>query len=1193
MTVERVPGGPLPGLPPTADLPAIEHEMLSRWNRDRTFAASLARTEGAPPWTFYEGPPTANGMPGVHHVEARVFKDLFPRFKTMQGFHVLRKAGWDCHGLPVEVAVEKELGLSGKKDIEAYGVAEFNKRCRESVLRHVDAFAAMTTRMGYWIDLSTAYRTMDPAYVESVWWALRTIYDKGLLVRDFRISPYCPRCGTPLSDHEMGQPDVYKDVTDPSVTVRFPVTSAPPGASRHLLGADLLGWTTTPWTLVSNTAIAVHPDVSYVIARKSGDGDRVVVAEALYARVLGAGWHVLATLPGSALLGTEYQPPFGMIEIPGAHRVVSGTFVTTEDGTGLVHLAPAFGADDLAVVRAHGLPVVNPVRADGHFAEDLPLVGGLFFKDADQPLTADLAERGLLFAAAPHVHSYPHCWRCGTTLLYYALPSWYVKTTAVKELLLAENEKTNWQPPTIKHGRYGEWLRNNVDWALSRTRYWGTPLPIWECADEHVTCVGSLAELSSLAGLDLTGLDPHRPQVDEVTFPCPACGQRASRVPEVIDVWFDSGSMPFAQWGAPLRNAAQFAAGYPAQFICEAIDQTRGWFYSLMAVGTLAFGRSAYENVVCLGLVMDEQGRKMSKHVGNVVEPMGLMDAHGADAVRWFFAASGSPWGQRRIGPGVLAEIVRKVLLTYWNVASFLVLYANASGGEHGGGGPAWTPEHAATAPEPAERPLLDRWLLSQVHSCVRDVTASLEEFEVAAAGRRLAALIDDMSNWYVRRSRRRFWAGAGTGGTEGTGTGDSAAAFATLYFALVTLTKLMAPVTPFLTDYLWGVLRPPGEPPSVHLASWPDYDAGLLDPALSEQMALVRRLVELGRSARAAAGVRTRQPLPVALAGAAGFAALPAELRGLIAEELNVRAVAPLDAAGREPGGRELVSYTVKPDFRALGKRFGAATAAVATAVRDADPAALAHAVAGGGTTELAVPSLGTVSLSAADLIVTQMPLAGWGVATADGETIALDLAVSEELRAEGYAREVVRLIQEARKSAGLDVSDRIRLVWASSDAGLADVIQSRAGLIAGEVLAVEFSAGEVPAGKVGAGSVPVGSVPAGSVPAGSVPASGADWHEHADTDLGLRFWLAVARPGEGHVPGLRVLGLAGRARGAAGVFGFRDGYLLHVVLGHEADEDAVGVVVARDAGDDHEELGAAWPARARGSVVRWLVSR
>jgi isoleucyl-tRNA synthetase len=1091
---ERTGDGPLPALPAQPDLPAIEHEMLARWRRERTFEASLGLTQGGPRWTFYEGPPTANGMPGVHHIEARVFKDLFPRFKTMQGFHVTRKAGWDCHGLPVEVAVEKELGLSGKKDIEAYGVAEFNQRCRESVLRHVDAFSALTARMGYWIDLSTAYRTMDADYVQSVWWALKTIYDQGLLVRDFRISPYCPRCGTPLSDHEMGQPDVYRDVADPSVTVRFTVTRVPDGANAHLTGADLLVWTTTPWTLVSNTAIAVHPEVEYVIARKSGDGDRVVVAEALWTRVLGLGWHVLATLRGSELLGASYAPPFGILAIPGAHRVVSGTFVTTDDGTGLVHLAPAFGADDLAAIRASGLPVVNPVRPDGHFEDGLPLVGGLFFKDADGPLIADLAERGLLFHSAAHVHSYPHCWRCGTALLYYALPSWYVRTTAVKDQLLAENEKTTWQPPAIKHGRYGEWLRNNVDWALSRTRYWGTPLPLWECPSSHVTCVGSLAELGGLAGQDLSGLDPHRPFVDEVTFPCPECGEPAARVPEVIDAWFDSGSMPFAQWGAPRRDLAVFESAYPAQFICEAIDQTRGWFYSLMAVGTLVFGRSAYENVVCLGLITDEQGRKMSKHLGNVMEPIGLMDAHGADAVRWFFAVSGSPWGQRRIGPAVLGEIVRKVLLTYWNTASFLVLYANAAGA--GGGarpgaagpgssGTAWTPEAAALAPAPGMRPLLDRWLLSEVHACVRDVTSCLEAFDSAAAGRRLAGLIDDLSNWYVRRSRRRFWAGPWA-------SPDGAAAFATLHEALIAVTTMLAPVTPFLSDYLWGVLRPADAPASVHLAAWPSCDEALIDEALSAQMALARRLVELGRSARAAASVRTRQPLARALAGAAGFAALPDELRELIADELNVHTVDSLDAAGRE-----LVSYTVKPEFRSLGRRFGSSTQAVAAAIRAVDPATLAHATAAAdGSVTMQVPSLGAVTLTAADLVVTQTPLADWGVASLGGETVALDLALTGELRAEGHAREVVRLIQEARKSSGLDVSDRVAVRWSAPDEELAATLAAHSALIAGEVLAVSFGSGD----------------PAGAPADGPTGATG-PWQEYADAGLGLRFWLAVAR--------------------------------------------------------------------------------
>jgi isoleucyl-tRNA synthetase len=1053
-------------LPAQVDLPALEREVLARWQDAGIFERSLKQTEGGPAWIFYEGPPTANGTPGVHHVEARTFKDLFPRFKTMQGFHVPRQAGWDCHGLPVEVAVEKELGFTGKRDIEAYGIAEFNARCRESVLRYVDAWLGMSRRMGYWADTEHAYRTMDPSYVESVWWSLKVIFDAGLLVCDFRISPYCPRCGTPLSDAELGQPDVYQTVSDPAITVRFRLLTLPDGAPPELAGADLLVWTTTPWTLVSNTAVAVHPDATYVVARHPEDGDRVVVAADLAEAVLGDGWRVTAAFPGIALVGARYRRPFGIIEIPDAHIVVPGSFVTTDDGTGLVHLAPAFGADDMDASRAHGLPVVNPIRPDGHFEDGVPMVGGLFFKDADRRLIDDLDDRGLLFAFGRHEHSYPHCWRCGTALIYYAVPSWFVKTTARKDQLLEQNERTNWYPATVKHGRYGEWLRNNVDWALSRTRYWGTPLPLWECGESHVTAVGSLAELSDLAGRDLTGLDPHRPFVDAVTFACPECGELARRVPEVIDVWYDSGAMPFAQHGAPLRGLAEFEAAYPAQFICEALDQTRGWFYSLMAVGTLVLGRSSYENVVCVGLLVDETGRKMSKHLGNVLEPIPLMDAHGADALRWFFAASGSPWGARRVGHDLLTEIVRKVLLTYWNTASFLVLYANAGG---------WAAEAGlASAPGVADRPLLDRWVLSELHTVVRDVTASLESFDTAAAGRRLGAFIDDLSNWYVRRSRRRFW--------DGPAAPEGAAAFATLHQCVTVLTLLMAPFTPFVTDYVWGVLRRSGAPESVHLASWPTFDASLIDPVLSSRMALVRRLVELGRSARSAASVRMRQPLRRALIGAPGFERLPAELRAEIAAELNVAVLEVLGGSG--PGASaavELVDYQVKPNFRVLGRRFGARTPAVAAAIAATPAAQIATAVLSGGT--VTVRSGGeAVLVGADDVIVTQTPRAGWAVASGAGETVAIDITISAELAREGIAREVIRLVQEARKNDGLDVSDRIRLRWSSADPEVTAALAEHAGRIAGEVLAVDYGAGAPPAAGFGV---------------------------HVDADLDLTFWL------------------------------------------------------------------------------------
>jgi isoleucyl-tRNA synthetase len=942
--------------------------------------------------------------------------------------------------------------------------------------------------MGYWIDMSRAYWTMSPSYVESVWWSLKEIFNKGLLVQDYRISPYCPRCGTPLSDHELGQPDVYQTVADPSVTVRFPLVTLPDGAPAELAGADLLVWTTTPWTLVSNTAVAVHPDETYVVARNAREGGRVVVAEELMPRVLGDGWDVVATFPGSVLAGATYRQPFGLIDVPDAHIVVTAAFVTTEDGTGLVHMAPAFGADDMETGRAHGLPVVNPIRPDGRFDESVPLVGGMFFKDADAVLVADLTERGILFRTEKYEHSYPHCWRCGTPLLYYALPSWYIRTTQVKDQLLAENERTNWQPPTIKHGRYGEWLRNNVDWALSRTRYWGTPLPLWTCADDHVTCVGSLAELSELAGRDVSALDPHRPQVDDVRISCPECGEPARRVPDVIDAWYDSGSMPFAQHGAPWRNEESFERSYPAQFICEAIDQTRGWFYSLMAVGTLVFGRSSYENVICLGLILDEQGVKMSKHLGNVIEPIPLMDSHSADALRWFFTSAGSPWSARRLGHGVLDEIVRKVLLTYWNTVSFFVLYANATAAA---GGADWR----QTAPPPSDRPLIDRWILSELHALAAGVTAGLEAFDTSDAGRRLAAFIDDLSNWYVRRSRRRFW--------EGPGTPEGAAAFATLNECLRVLAQLMAPFTPFVTDYIWGVLSVPGEPDSVHLTSWPDADPTLIDQQLSQNMTLARRLGELGRSARASATVRTRQPLARGLVSAPGFAALPAELVDLIAEELNVREIGPL--AGE---GDDLVDYTVKPSFRALGRRFGKATPAVAAAISAADPAWLAGEMHSFSTAPIDVDGE-TVMLQPDDVIITQTPRSGWAVAADAGETVALEVTITPELRREGLAREVVRLVQDERKNAGLDVSDRIALWWETPDPELAAALTEHGALIAGEVLAVEYVQGRPEGAAARAGTA--GADTAGAGTAGADTA-GAGLREHSDAELGLTFWLRRA---------------------------------------------------------------------------------
>ncbi len=1024
--------GPFAALPPQVDLPAMEQRILQRWEEGKVFDRSMENTAASPRWVFYEGPPTANGRPGTHHIEARAFKDVFPRFKTMQGFSVPRRAGWDCHGLPVEIAVEQELGFAGKPDIERYGIAEFNARCRESVERHVDAFSDLTRRMGYWVDMSTAYWTMNPAYIESVWWSLKQIFEKGLLVEDHRVAPYCPRCGTGLSDHEVAQG--YETLTDPSVYVRLPVTSGE-WAGR----ADLLIWTTTPWTLPSNTAVAVHPDVTYVVARTSGEGPAAgtfVVAEPLLAAVLGEDAEVLARTTGRDWEFVHYQRPFELVAFPpadlpeeGSHFVVLADYVTTDDGTGLVHQSPAFGAEDLAVCRRYGLPVVNPIDPSGHFLPEVPLVGGHFFKAADAALVQDLEDRGVLYRELRYEHSYPHCWRCHTPLMYYAQPSWYIRTSAIKDQLLAENEKTNWYPESIKTGRYGDWLNNNVDWALSRDRYWGTPLPIWrnDADPTRLVAVGSLAELSELTGRDLSDLDPHRPFIDDVTFTLPGEEGTFRRVRQVIDAWYDSGSMPFAQWGAPHRNQAEFQASYPAQFIAEAIDQTRGWFYTLMAIGTLVFGRSSYENVLVLGHILAEDGRKMSKHLGNILEPIPLMDRHGADAVRWFMLAGGSPWSARRVGHETLSEVVRKVLLTYWNTASFFTLYASANG---------WDPA-ASPSPPGAERPLLDRWALAELAAVTDGVTAALEDFDTQGAGRLIAEFVDDLSNWYVRRSRRRFWDG-------------DPAALATLHEVLDGLTRLMAPFTPFVTEEVWTRAVLPGlrtdAPDSVHLASWPVADAGARDEALLAQVDLVRRLVELGRSARTKASVRTRQPLARAVVAAPGWSALPRDLVAEVSEELNVAELDEMSAVG------ELVDVSLKVDFRAVGRRLGKQVQAVAKAVAAADAAELTAAYRA-GTASVQVDGA-TVPLEDGDLIVTETPRQGWTVASGSGLTVALDLTLTPELERAGLVRELVRLVQEARKTSGLEVSDRIQLWW-TADGAIARAITEHGEQVAGEVLA------------------------------------------------------------------------------------------------------------------------------------------
>jgi isoleucyl-tRNA synthetase len=1013
---------PFRAIPAAIDLPAMEHSILDFWHENEIFQKSMQSRANGTPWTFYEGPPTANGMPGTHHIEARVFKDVFPRYQTMKGKYVTRKAGWDCHGLPVEIAVEKELGFTGKGDIEKFGIAPFNDKCRESVTRHVDAFTTMTERMGFWVDFDQAYWTMAPEYVESVWWSLKEIWKKGLLVQDHRVAPYCPRCGTGLSDHELSQG--YETVIDPSVFVRFPATSG----ELADLGASFLVWTTTPWTLVSNTAVAVHPEVDYVVVKSTVEevSEILVVAEPLLSKV--AGEHeILKTFKGKDLERTAYKRPFEYLEIPDSHFIVLATYVTTEDGTGLVHQSPAFGADDLQVCRAYGLPVVNPIAPDGTFLADVPVVGGMFFKEADKPLVKELKASGVLYKHQPYEHEYPHCWRCHTALIYYAQPSWYIRTTSIKDELIRENQKTNWHPETIKTGRYGDWLTNNIDWALSRNRYWGTPLPIWRCENKHEVCIDSLKELGALAGQELSAMDPHRPFVDDITFACAQCSATMNRVPEVIDCWYDSGAMPFAQWGYPHKEGSveKFKAAYPADFICEAIDQTRGWFYTLMAIGTLVFDESSYKSVLCLGHILDKDGRKMSKHLGNVLEPISLMDQHGADAVRWYMLAAGSPWSARRVGHDAISDVVRKTLLTYWNTISFHALYAEASNFE------------LSQSPALSERSMMDQWIISELNALIVEVDKAYNDFDSQTAGRVLARFIDDLSNWYVRRSRRRFWDG-------------DVAALATLHECITTVTQLLAPMVPFIAEHTWQVLVRPadsGAVASVHLTDFPIADSSLINAALNEQVAMTRRVVELGRSARAESAIKIRQPLQRALISAQGWASLPEDMKAQISDELNV---IELEDIANADG--DLVEISVKANFKSLGAKYGKAVQDVAKLIATADATSLVK-----GLRSTGAATLGEFAIDIDDLVITEVPKSGWMVASHDGESVALDLALSPELIASGNVREVIRLIQERRKSDGFDISDRISVRW-SAPTELADVIAAHAAHISEEVLALSF---------------------------------------------------------------------------------------------------------------------------------------
>ena len=983
--------------------PELEQSVLGRWRERDVFHESLRRREGAEPFVFYEGPPTANGRPGSHHVLARVFKDVFPRYQTMRGHFVPRKGGWDCHGLPVELEVEKELGFKNKHDIERFGVAEFNARCRESVLRYIDEWNELTERIGFWLDTGDAYYTLTNEYVESVWWSLKQVWEKGLLVEGNRVVPYCTRCGTALSSHELAVG--YKDVVDPSVFVKFPLVDDP--------DVSLLAWTTMPWTLVPHAAIAVDPEVTYARARLGED--RLILAEALLDRVLGDEAEVEERMPGSALLGLRYQPPFPYITDYGerGHTVLAGDFVSIEEGTGVVHTGAAFGEDDFRLATDNRLTIHNPVRLDGTFDERTGPFSAMHVRAADPHIVEALRESGRLFRAGEYEHSYPHCWRCDTPLIYYAKTNWYARTTAMKDELLAANETITWYPEHIKHGRFGKWLENNVDWALSRERYWGTPLPVWRCGEGHVVCIGSLAEIAERGGRPPE--DVHRPYIDEVVLTCEDCGGEMRRVPDLIDVWWDSGCMPFAQWHAPFENEETFRERFPADYICEGLDQTRGWFYSLLTVSVLLGREAAYRTCLCLGLILDPDGQKMSKSKGNVVVPWEVLDEHGADAFRWYYFTSKQPWDGYRFSLEAVGESVRQFLKPLWNTYAFYVQYANLTqpGGEA----------------EPIE---LDRWIRSRLAATTERVIERMEDYDTTFAGRAVAEFVDDLSNWYVRLSRRRFW------------RGDDAAAFETLRHCLLEVSKLLAPLTPFVTDEIYDNLD--GSEPSVHLCDFPE--PGPRDEELEWRMKVVRDAVELGRAARGHAKIKVRQPLREAVVVAADREREAIEgLEQLLKDELNVKSVRYVSEAD------QLGRFELKPNYRALGPRFGKQMPQVAAAIAALDPARLRAGERVGVNFDGQEHEIGPDDVS----LVLQ-PLEGYQVERSGTHAVALNLELDDELRREGLAREVVHAVQAVRKNAGLDVEDRIALTLAGDEELLA-AARAHEDYVAGETLATSLA--------------------------------------------------------------------------------------------------------------------------------------
>lgn len=1009
------------------DIPSMEEAVLKYWKSKDIFRKTINANEGGQEFVFYEGPPTANGKPGVHHVLARAFKDMFPRYKIMRGFHVSRRGGWDTHGLPLEIEVEKQLGFTSKQQIEDYGIDRFNDLCRKSAFSYIQDWEKLTDRIAFWVDLEDAYVTFTNDYIESVWWILKNFWDKGLLYQGDKVVPYCPRCGTPLSDHEVALG--YEEATDPSIFVRMPLVDQP--------GTSLLVWTTTPWTLPGNVAIAVHPDIEYVTVEHRLDEnevERLVLARALLDKVFtGEQVKVVDSFKGKKLKGQRYQPLFTFTppDKP-AYYVVMGSFVTTEDGTGLVHMAPAFGAEDMQAALESGLPVLMTVAPDGTFLPEVTPWRGIFVKDADPLIIRDLSDRGLLLRSELYTHTYPFCWRCNTPLLYYARSTWYIRTSQFKDRLLALNANIHWVPEHIKNGRFGNWLENNIDWALGRERYWGTPLPVWECRQcKHQIAVGSIAELSKIAGRDLADLDLHRPNVDKVNFSCTECDGIMQRVPEVIDVWFDSGAMPVAQWHYPFENISKFKEQFPADYICEAVDQTRGWFYSLHAISTLLFDNECYQNVICLGLILDSDGQKMSKSKGNIIDPWDVLDVHGADAFRWYLYTASPPGNERRFSVDLVGEVIRNFTLTLWNVYSFFVTYANLD-------------KPALDSTMNVENDL-DRWLLSSLNTLIRDVTEAYEKYDVPNATRPIEVFVEHLSTWYLRRSRRRFW--------KSESDSDKQAAYTTLYTALVTVAKLLAPAMPFLAEELYQNLAcsvDMNAPESVHLSLWPDYDTSLIDDALNREMVTVMKLVSLGHAARNKADRKVRQPL-----AEAAFSVGNVEERDaveayaeLIKDELNVKRVRLLDTSS------EAVMFRIKPLPRQLGQKYGDRLPAIAEKITGIDPESAARKIMNGQSLEINVGGE-ILNILPDEVEVHAQAREGFAVATEGPYLAAVVTELTPELAREGVAREFVRRIQDLRKQADLNIADRIQ-IYIHASTGLVEDIQVYQDYIMAETLAV-----------------------------------------------------------------------------------------------------------------------------------------